>query len=165
MLGARAAIASQLPIIKVTIGTVGFDISKVGDEEEKFSAWVDRLVFSNLGSSKAFPIELRLGATVGEKLPEAPSYSFVMPFLPNFILEPNPKLTPFRDVGEFVIPMSAADQGLLVSDQLQLWYYCCFVWDDFMGTRHETGFCWLWTGAAGKGKFRVDATPAYNRKT
>jgi hypothetical protein len=165
MLGARAAIASQLPIVKTAIGKIGFDVSKVGDAEETFTVWVDRLVFSNLGNSKAFPIELRLGATVGEKLPETPSYILVKPFKPNFILEPDPNLTPFKDVEDFAIPMSAADQGLLVSDQLQLWYYCCFVWDDFMGTRHETGFCWLWTGAAGKGAFRVDATPAYNRKT
>jgi hypothetical protein len=165
MLSARAAIAIELPIIRTAIGTLGFALSKVGDAEETASAWVDHLTFSNLGKSKAFPIELRLGETIGDQLPKIPRYTYTKQFLPNYIFEPDPRATPRMSIDQFTIDMSLADQGLLVSDQMQLWIYCCLVWDDFMGTRHESGFCWLWTGSAGKGAFRVDQSAAYNHKT
>jgi hypothetical protein len=163
MLNARAVIALQLPIIRVKPDTLGNGQSHI---EGTFSEYCDvhTLTFSNLGPTKAFPVEIRCGWTIGERLPHEPTYLVTEAFLPNYIFEPDPKVTP-RKTLQFHMPLKPGEWSLICGGKLPLWFYCSFGYDDFMGTRHDAGFCWRWQNIGHGMDWRVDATPTYNRKT
>jgi hypothetical protein len=162
---ARAAIAIELPIIRVVPDRFGWGSSQDGDGPRIEYCAIGKLTFSNLGRTKAFPIEVQLGWSVGDKLPNAPVYTFTKPFKVDTILEPNP-VTPFEMwINDFEVTLAAGDTNKIVTRQVTLWLYCRIVYLDFMQTRHEAGFCWARYETFGGGGFMADATPAYNRKT
>lgn len=161
-----ASIALQLPIIRVTPSILSFGSRQNMDEPRQDYCIVDSVVLSNLGRTQAFPIELRCGWTVGERLPTSPSYPAVSPFLLNFILQPDPKTTPKKNIHDLVEILLEPGVAQLIHDgQTTLWFYCSLVFDDFMQVRHEQRFCWRWEEYRGNGLFRSDSTPAYNLKT
>jgi hypothetical protein len=123
------------------------------------------LKFSNLGRSKAFPLEIRCGWTIGNKLPDMPIYTFSKPFGVGFIFEPEPKVTPALNINEAVIEDAPGFYDRVRDGTSGLWFYCSFAYLDFMQNRHEVGFCWKRYETFGKGGFIADATPAYNQKT
>ena len=159
-LSARAAIAIELPIIRINPGSLGFSSS-----ESSQGYWIGNVILSNLGRTKAFPIEIQIGYTVGNGLPESPIYQFSKPFLPNDIIEPDPKITHQMSTAEFEFEVSRESIDRVTRNEMNLWVYCKLIYLDFMQNRHEAGFCWLRHESIGTGYLRSDATPAYNRKT
>ncbi len=98
----------------------------------------------NSPATKAFPIEIRYGWTIGdEALPVEPRYLAADTFPPNLIFEPDPKATS-RKFLEFDMPLKLGEWSLICGDKLNLWFYCTFAYADFMQTRHDAGFCWRW---------------------
>jgi hypothetical protein len=73
-LSARAAVAIELPIIRIEPVGFGFGNSQEGDKPRIHFVAVNDLIFSNLGRTKAFPIEVQCGWFVGDKLPDRPTY-------------------------------------------------------------------------------------------
>jgi hypothetical protein len=164
-LSAKAAIAIQLPIIRIVPDRIGWGSSQDGDGPRIEYCAIGNLTFSNLGPTKAFPIEVQLGWTVGDKLPDVPTYTFTKPFKIDTIFEPDPK-TPFQLwINDFEITLAVGDTDRIMRKQVKLWLYCCVVYLDFMQTRHEAGLCWVRYETFGGGGFLADPTPAYNRKT
>lgn len=162
-LSVQSAIAPQLPIIRVKPDSLGHGDSHDGETVTEH-CWVPFLTCFNLGPTKAFPVEVRCGWTIGDKLPEKLILQFTETFLPNIIFEPDPKAEPRKSL-QFVMPLRAGECPLICGGKLPLWFYCVFGYDDFMGTRHDARFCWRWQNIGLGMGWRVDDTPAYNRKT
>jgi hypothetical protein len=160
---AKAAIALQLPIIRIKPDVLSFGDSIAG-EVVTWHCDVRSVLFSNLGATKAYPIELRYGLTVGEPLPAKPFYSFAETFLPNLIFEPDPSVAPRKQlVGSFKV--EEADWPLICTGAEDVWFYCVLTYEDFMQERHDASFCWKWKSTGSGMAWRPDPTPAYNRKT
>lgn len=70
-LSAKAAIAIELPIIRADAGTLGYGTSQDKQGLQRHTCYVGDLKFSNLGNSKAFPIEVQFGWTMDDKLPKS----------------------------------------------------------------------------------------------
>jgi hypothetical protein len=162
-LSARAAVALELPIIRVEPGKFGWGKSIEDDqtETEYFSLqWFD---LANLGRTNAYPIEICWGWFVGDELPDTPIYVFRKPFDIGTILKPE---VPGEIQVHSEMLIAPGDTWKIVRHNTKLWLFCSLAYDDFMQTRHDVGFCWLRYETFGKGGFRLDATaPAYNRKT
>jgi hypothetical protein len=163
LLTARAGIALQLPIIRIKPESLGHgDVSDGTTVSEHCS--VHCVTFSNLGPTRAFPIELLCGWTIGKELPDEASYPIIESLTPNLILEPDPKAT-LRLTLSFDMPLNSGEWSLICSGKLDVWFYCVLVYDDFMQTRHQVGYCWRWQNVGGGMDWRPNNTPAYNRKT
>jgi hypothetical protein len=162
-LSARATIALQLPIIRVKPHSLGHGDSRDGEIVTEHCS-IHYLTFFNLGLTKAFPVEVRCGWTIGEELPVEPIFLVTETFLPNIIFEPDPKAES-RKFLEFEIPLRPGEWSLIRGGKLGLWFYCNFGYDDFMGDRHDAVFCWRWQNGGLGMDWGVDDTPAYNRKT
>jgi hypothetical protein len=123
---------------------------------------INALVISNRGRTPAFPIEVRLGYTIGDVLPEVPIYPLVSSFSVNFAIESesiSKSLTSF----EFDCPPDTYEK--LRESSTKMCFYCNLIYMDFMQNRHEACFCWERWQTFGAGGFRSDPTPAYNKKT
>jgi hypothetical protein len=164
LLSARAAIAIELPIIRAEAGKLGYGTSQDGAGQRRY-VYIDNLMLSNLGRTKAFPVEIQFGCTIGDKLPEVPTYPHTKPFRTNAILEPDPKGSAEVPLREFDFDAPAEIYERLRSNSVKLWFYCNLVYLDFMDARHEVGFCWRQVESFGMGVFRADPTLAYNKKT
>ena len=164
-LNARAAIALELPIINARTHNFGFGISQ--DDSGRFEYFsLVSFDFNNLGNTRANPIELRWGWTVGDKLPTVPVYPLSKSFDMDVVLEADQPATIVEmNVGQFEMRLASGDTDKIVNNQTTLWVYCCLVYEDFMRTKHEEGFCWKRRESVGGRTFTPDATPAYNRKT
>jgi hypothetical protein len=160
-LNAKAAVAIELPIIHAEPDQFSWG-RRHGGGPIIDSFGIARLVFSNLGRTKAFPLEVYFGFTVGDQLPETPIYAFSKAFSVDTILEADPLSKDLREF-EFDVMPNLFD-GLRTSST-RLWFYCNLVYLDFMQRRHEAGFCWERWQTPGAGGFRTDPTPAYNKKT
>jgi hypothetical protein len=160
-LSARAAITIELPIIRAEPDGFSWGRRHAGGPTID-SFGIDRLVFSNLGRTKAIPLEVHFGFTVGDQLPETPIYTFSKAFSVDAILEADPLSKNLREF-EFDVAPDLFD-GLRTSST-RLWFYCNLVYLDFMQGRHEAGFCWERWQNPGSGGFRTDPTPAYSKKT
>lgn len=158
---ARAAIGIQLPIIRIRPDDLGHGDSVVGGEPYE-ECTVHSVVLSNLGATKAFPTEILYGWTMGEVLPGKPSYRASDKFLPNIILDPDPKVTP-RKTLTLGMPLKPGEWSKICGGNY-LWFYCTLLYDDFMETRREAAFCWRWAYVGSGVAWRPDNTPAYNRK-
>jgi hypothetical protein len=165
-LSAKAAIAIDLPIIRAHAQTPGYGTSTPpGAAKPKHTVSVNQVFFSNLGRTRAFPIALQIGCTIGERLPKTPVYDFTRPSKINAILEAE------SDGAEITLHEYDFDAPPDIYDMLRekkanWWFYCNLIYLDFMQTRHEAGFCWKCNATVGSmGTFIEDATPAYNRKT
>lgn len=161
---ARAAIAIELPIIRIAPEPIGTSEKRDGDKMI-VSYWVPGLIFSNLGRTKAFPIEIKCGMTCGQELPSEPHYSTSDSFALNHIFEPDRGATPRKNLSDCSVIIPEGDGDRIYKGTLGLWFYCCLVYDDFMQTSHEAAFCWKWTNIGGGLAWRADGTPTYNRKT
>jgi hypothetical protein len=160
---AKAALALELPIIQAEpVGYGTGDSQEGGKFKETFS--LQCFDFTNRGRTKAFPIEVRWGWSVGDKLPRRPVYKFNKAFDLDVILKAED-----GRVGLFIttfdMEIALGDTERIETKQTKLWLYCCLVYEDFMRTRREIGFCWRRYENPGAGGFILDATPAYNRKT
>jgi hypothetical protein len=151
----RAAIALQLPVIRVEPDLLAHE--ETGDSE---SCYIHAVIVGNATETKAFPKEILYGWTFGDKLSDQPSYQFSDPFPPNIVVSDS--------------RISKKLSGLLVLKKGQwseiskgncLWFYCDLLYDDFMGEGRHHAFCWRWTNVGMGVSWRIDATPAYNRKT
>lgn len=163
---AKAAIAINLPIIRVQPDGLALGDSTDASGVISHSCSVFGAVFSNLGRDKAFPIEVRCGISL-RQLPTEPTYSTAETFLPNLIFEPDLKITPRKNFANCIANISLEERTALsgFNSKIPLWFYCCVVYDDFMQNRHEAGFCWKWSHLGMGMGWRADPTPAYNRKT
>lgn len=160
-LTARAAIAIELPIIRAEPERFSWGRRHAGGPTID-SFGIDRLVFFNLGRTKAIPLEVHFGFTVGNQLPETPIYAFSKAFSVDAILEADPLS---KNLLEFEFDVAPDIFDGLRTSSTRLWFYCNLVYLDFMQSRHEAGFCWERWQSPGKGGFRTDQTPAYNKKT
>ena len=165
MLSARAAIALELPIIRIALHGFSFGSSQRPTDRQYEWCVLNALRFSNLGRTKAFPIQIRCGWTVGERLPDEPIYTFTKQFRIGLIFDPDPKITPQLHVNEFVCEQPVGFHKSIRDDNQRLWFYCSLSYLDFMQNRHEAGFCWRRYEAAGTGDFIEDDKASYNRKT
>jgi hypothetical protein len=161
LLSARAAIGIQLPVIRIEPEQLshqdGFVIG--GDPYEECT--VHSVMLLNLGSSRALPAEILYGWTIGEVLPERPSYRASEKFQPDVILEPNAK--PGMKTLSLGMPLKPGEWPKICGGNF-CWFYCTLLYDDFMETRREAAFCWRWANTGAGLSWRKDATPAYNRK-
>jgi hypothetical protein len=169
-LSARAAVAIELPIIQIAPRGFGFgsSMSVVGGIEAPRTEWcaLSDVRFSNLGRTKAFPVNIKCGWFFGDRLPDIPVYTFTKDFHLGTIFEPDPSVTPALHVNECVCENGPARFYDKVRDEsVGLWFFCSLVYLDFMQGRHEAGFCWKRMETIGNGVFRADPTPAYNLKT
>lgn len=159
-LSARAAIAVNLPIIRIVPAKVGYGSSGLQRHISVYS-----LQFSNLGATKAFPIEVEYGWTIGGELPPTPIYRRIKAFEVGDIFEPNPTVD--REIylpdAEIEIPETGYNQ--IQSGTINVWFYCRLLYLDFMETERTIGLCWKRFEHTGGGGFRADTTPAYNAKT
>jgi hypothetical protein len=159
---ARAAIAVQLPIIRIHPEDLGRGDGKIGGLSYEECS-VAAVILSNLGPTKAFPLEILYGFTIGNELPPEPSYRYLESFLPNFILDIDPSTTPRKRL-TMAMPLKPGEGPNILKGNY-LWFYCALRYEDFMGEIHSHGFCWQWSyGGAGLA-WRIDDSPAYNRKT
>jgi hypothetical protein len=159
---ARAAIALQLPVIRIVPNALSQG-DGLADGKPYENCSVHFVTISNLGTTKAFPKEILYGWTVGNDLPSEPSYQWIDSFLPNYFIEPDPKITPRK----FLVGTKMLEPGQRteISKGNYLWFYCALLYDDFMGEAHSHGFCWRWSYTGHGLGWRIDGTPAYNRKT
>jgi hypothetical protein len=162
-LSARAAIAIQLPVIRIRPDELSWGDSNVTGIYMAHIG-VGQLTFSNLGASKAFPIDLKYGFTIGKPLEETPAYLFAASFVPNLIFEPDPNTTPFKSLGATMV-IEPEQWPLICEGRLDVWFYCVFAYYDFMQSRHEAAFCWHWEKVGFGMAWRADPTPAYSKKT
>jgi len=165
LLSARAAIAIELPIIRAVPEKLGFGVSQKTDGSQVHYCSIDTMAFSNLGRTKAFPIDLRCGWTVGGEFPAIPIYRFTKEFMTNVIFEPDQKVIEKLRLIELEIEIPADGYDRIRDGTINFWFYCCFAYLDFMQDRHEIGFCWQRYETFGAGGFWVDPTSSYNRKT
>lgn len=163
-LSARAAVAIELPIIRIEPHVLSNGTSReVSGGPLVEHCGVHFVTFSNLGRTKAFPVELSYGIAVGV-LPAEPRYRCTEPFLINLIFEPDIKVTPRKFLSD-QHPINMGEWSLICSGNLPVWFYCEFEYLDFMQVRHEAAFCWKWQNVGNGMGWRPDNTPAYNRKT
>jgi hypothetical protein len=160
---AKAAVAIELPILRMNAGGLGYGTNQDKSGKQFHVCWIDKIILSNLGRTNAFPVEIQLGWTVGDSLPETPSYPFLKTFPANEILDPIKDSTEIM-LSEFEYQTVPGLYELLRTRETNLWFYCNLVYLDFMDTRREAGFCWKQYETIGMGVLRPDATPAYNRK-
>jgi hypothetical protein len=154
-LSARAAIAIQLPIIRVVPDGLAHAEGQIED------CYVHAVTISNLGDTKAFPKEVIYGWTVGETLPQEPRYQISTKFPHNCILEPG-KINFIQNLdGSF--PLKDG-QWTRISAGNYLWFYCAIIYEDFMGETRSHGFCWRWSNTGIGLGWRVEKADAYNKK-
>lgn len=159
---AKASIALQSPIIRINPNTLSHG-SGVADGKPYESCGVHFVTISNLGVTKAFPKEIAYGWTIGNELPPNPSYQWIDSFLPNSILEPDPKVTPRKFLhGQKLLE---AGQQAEINKGNCVWFYCVLLYDDFMGDARSHGFCWRWSYAGNGLAWQIEGNPAYNRKS
>ncbi len=161
-LSAQAVIALQLPIIRAKPDSLAHEDSNDRGIVTK-QCYIFSLTFFNLGLTKAFPVEVRCGWTIGEKLPEEPIYLETEIFPPNLIIEPDPNGGLSKSLN-FAMPLRPGEWSLICGGKRSLWFYCNFYYDDFMGARHGTRFCWRWQNVGVGMGWHVDETPTYNHK-
>jgi hypothetical protein len=160
-LSARAAIGIQLPIIRVTPSKLGFgSTTQKGVRTEECS--VHDVSVANLGATKAFPTEIMYGFALGDRLPDKPSYRFIDKFPPNVILEPGIENRITKTL--WGLMLLEKGQRVQIMGGNCLWFYCAVLYRDFMDEPRSHGFCWCWSYVGDGLDWRVDDTPAYNRK-
>lgn len=166
---ARAAAAIQLPIIRIEPDNLGHGTETTIGDEQLETCYVHAVTVANVGAEKAFPKEILYGWTIGEKLPDEPSYQYLDRFPLNSILVPRSILTPDKQFdfsqrlsGCYVLKV---DQWSEISSGNRLWFFCCLLYDDFMGESHSHGFCWIWSNTGMGMGWRDERHPAYNRRT
>jgi hypothetical protein len=165
-LSAKAAIALELPIINARIHNFGFGISQDTNNSRTEYFSLISFDFNNLGNTRANPMEVIWGWTVGDELPKAPIYTLAESFDIDMVLEADQPATIVEiNIGRFEMKLAAGDTDRITNNQTKLWVYCCLIYEDFMQTRREAGFCWKRRETLGAHDFIPDATPAYNRKT
>ena len=120
------------------------------------------MIFTNLGLTRAFLVELVYGWTIGDRLPKEPNYTFLEKFDPIYILEPVPKTIPMRrlTMGLALKPGEWSE----ISKGNCLWFYCSLRYEDFMGEMRSFGSCWRWSYVGMGLDWRPDSTASYNRK-
>lgn len=166
-LSARAAVAIEMPVIRVVPDRFGYGSSQNGDGPRIEYCSIGSLDFYNGGRTKALPIEVRCGGIVGDSLPEGGLiYTFTQRFpIDGIGFVPDSK-DPWRMyLHGFEIALASGDTNRLMNRQTNLWFYCCIAYFDFMQIRHEAEFCWQRHELFGGGVLLADATPAYNQKT
>jgi len=159
-LSARAAIALQLPIIRVDPDSLGHGESTSGQEIIE-DCYVHSVSISNLGDTKAFPKEVLFGWTAGETLPEKPRYKSVARFPHNCILKPNQTGLSQPLPGSLILKEG---QWSKICGGNYLWFYCAILYEDFMGETRSHGFCWRWSNTGIGLGWRVEKAAAYNKK-
>lgn len=155
----RAAIALQLPFLRIDPVGLSHHIQNGAIE----SCRVHFIDIMNQGATRAFPIEILYGYSVGTDLPNTPFYQFSDKFPLNIVIEPS---------------APAATRKFLTSDYLLehgqwadickgnfIWFYCDLIYEDFMGETRHRSYCWRWAYIGNGVAWREDQTPAYNRKS
>jgi hypothetical protein len=160
---ARAAIALQLPIIRIHPDKLGHGDTLLAGGLKFEECSVSSVVISNLGPTKAFPLEILYGFTIGNDLPSEPSYRYLDRFPTNIIFEPNVQFLPRKSL-TMAMPLKTGQRADILKGNY-LWFYCALRYEDFMGEIHSHGFCWRWAYVGSGLDWRGDDTPAYNRKT
>lgn len=98
----RSAIALQLPIIRVEPSTLGHSEHRAGGETLE-TCYVHTVTIANVGAQNAFPKEILYGWTLGEKLPDEPSYQYLDRCQLNLILTPKASGFVQSLTGEYVL--------------------------------------------------------------
>ena len=159
-LNARAAIAIELPIIKASLDSLTNGVSQeFGVRRERCS--VHSVTFSNVGRTKAFPVELRYGFATWS-LPKTPRYTFVETYQFNEIFENDPKITNRKFLASDK-EIEMGEWSFIAGGQCPVWFYCELEYLDFMQSPQKAAFCWCWKNIGGGMGWRPDETAAYNR--
>jgi hypothetical protein len=158
---ARAAIALQLPIIRVVPGSSLGHGESISGQDRIEDCYIYSVDVCNLGDTKAFPKEVLFGWTVGETLPDAPKYRFVARFPHNCILKPNQIGLIQPLTGSLILKEGEWEK---ICGGNYLWFYCAVLYEDFMGETRSEGFCWCWSYTGIGLGWRVEKAAAYNKK-
>jgi len=140
-MSARAALALELPVIQAVPVGLGCWVAQKGDLPRTEHFGLQCFEFANHGRTKAFPIEVRWGWTVGHNLPHVPVYKFSKSFDLDQLLKPDEKIGLY--VNTFEMDIASGDRERITTKRTRLWMYCCLEYEDFMRTRREVGFCWI----------------------
>src|SRR5208282_3395646 len=136
-LSARAAIALQLPLIRIQPDKLGLGVH---DKTERCSVSFVEII--NRGKTRAFPKEVLYGWTVGDSLPDKPSYQALEKFALNSLIEPDAP-NPLRQFLTCDHPLESGQRANICRGNY-LWFYCDLIYDDFMGETRHHAFCWRW---------------------
>lgn len=175
-LSARAAIAIELPILRVRGSQIELaDIDEGTDLNGPYASVlleglprqhsvVSDIEIKNFGRTHAFPIHVDLGFSVGE-LPKEPAYIQTSRRPGGAVIEPN---EPTRMEVHFGIHLTPEQVLAVQAEETILWLYFSVAYRDFMNTRHDARFCYYWGRPDGVGiyYFAEGAPPeAYTRHT
>jgi hypothetical protein len=164
-LSARAAIAIELPVIRINPENFTIGTRRRDDGTQIEYGLIVTLGLANFGRTKAFPIDVQCGWTFDSELPRIPSYTYTKAFPTNAILEVGLNEQGEININDFVFEGDPVFFDAVRNGTSGLWFYCLLRYLDFMDVRHEVGFCWKRYQTVGSGGFTRDANPAYNRKT
>lgn len=157
---ARAAIGIKLPIIRVKLDSLSLGKTSDGEDVSVYQAFI-----YNLGETKAFPVEILYGFTIGDVLPARAAYQFLAKFSINEIIEPKPNIeTPTSIQLPMSAPLKSGDSQKISAGNY-LWFFGHLRYRDFMDEMRTQGFCFRWAYVGSGVDWRVDETPAYNQKT
>ena len=159
---ARAAIALQLPLIRYGPNSPGHSLHSDGEDQTEFCS-VHFIDIKNRGKTRAFPKEVLYGWTVGDVLPDSPTYEFLDKFPLDLVIEPDAP-APTRQFLTFEYLLKPGQWEKICKGNY-LWFYCDLIYDDFMEESHHRAYCWRWAYVGMGVAWRPDSTPAYNRKT
>ena len=136
-LNARAAVGAELPIVFAGTFVVGpakgSPFSVIGQLP---SVPIVSLKFHNYGRTPAEMIGYCIVIKIAEKLPDPRVEPEIFPVAPGTIIKPDGSL-PFT----YVFQWSEPEQRAIFEGETRLWFYGRMAYMDFLGNRHEIGFC------------------------
>lgn len=163
-LSARAAIALELPVIKIEPEGLSFGRRKDDAGCPVSYLTLHRISFFNHGRTQAIPTKISWGWTVGKTLPEIPEYKFVKGFDAGTVLNPD-TATPTRNIlADKPFETGLDQQDIIYKGTVTLWFYCRLEFNDFIDNTHFIGRCWRYE-PSGKGTLIPDAEGAYSYRT
>lgn len=92
--------------------------------------------FHNYGRTPAEMIGYRIVPKIVGKLPDKRDDFEIFPVAPGTVIKPDDwRAFPF------VFQWSEGEQSDIINGETRLWIYGCIAYKDFLGNRHEVGFC------------------------
>jgi hypothetical protein len=181
-LSARAAIALESPLLRVTPSTpvplkedatilcipdariTGAPINQVTKR-----TIIDGLMIYNAGRTAATPLRVKFGSSVANQLEGQPFYMLDLAAEPQGLLPVGSGTMPNTVISniEHIIVLSDAEVQQLQQPGGFLWVYAEISYLDFMDNRHDVRFCWRWERAGANGwrwVSRADVPTSYLRK-
>jgi hypothetical protein len=160
-LSARAAIASQAPVVFITdIGVGDRGTQQATKDFPAKRIWMNhgpkerfriRIRFRNFGKTPAVVHSICLDYIVGHSLTDIPQYKNIIKTIAAIRPDERIKIIEPPGIGiENYIKLPAGDLSAISAKTKFLWIYGHIYFEDFLHTQHQIGFCGHWTEAGFK---------------